>query len=227
MEHSKIQVGSIVILLFLVAVACSTQPSFRGTAFDRPDVAPPFKLQDHFGGSVALSDLAGKVVALTFLYTYCPDVCPVLTETLRRTHELLGDDAGQVGFVAISVDPERDTVERAYQYSQEKDMLDRWRFLVGNTEQLEPIWRAYFLDPVGSIPDLEADSHDDSPDAVSVDESLNVGTDSSLGPLPGDYLVSHTAPVFLIDRQGYRRVLFINLSLDPQPLVHDIRLLID
>ena len=161
-------------------------------------------------------------MVLAFLYTRCPDVCPIVTETLRRSHDLLGEDAEQVDFLAISVDPERDSVERAYEYSEERGMLERWRFLVGNEDQLEPVWKSYWLDPVRGAPDSPEESHGDDHDGT--------GSDGGGGPVlrtdSGDYLVSHTAPVFIIDRQGYRRVLFTDLSLDPKPLVHDVRLLL-
>ena len=153
---------------------------------------------------------------LTFLYTSCPDVCPLTTETLRRTHLLLGDDASRVRMVAISVDPDRDSMERVYEYSDEKDMLDKWHFLVGSEEELEPVWTAYWLDPIHGDR-----AHDDIGEEAVAGESDTAGE-----PAPQGYLVSHTAPVFLIDREGYRRVVFTSLSLDPQPLVHDIRLLL-
>ena len=233
MEYLRIRSGFVfVLLLLMIAMACSGRASFQGTVLDPADAAPLFQLQDQFGAPVGLSDLAGKVVVLTFLYTYCPDVCPIVTETLRRTRERLGDDADQVEFVAITVDPQRDSAERAYQYSEEKGMLDRWRFLVGREEELTPIWRAYWLAPVRSVPSHQKDSvgpptlrHDDSHDAEVAGTELKSGADGIPGPVADGYLVSHMAPVFLIDRQGYRRILFTNLSLDPRPLVHDIRLI--
>jgi hypothetical protein len=50
---------------------------------DKP--APEFSLRDANGAPVALSDLRGKVVVLNFIYTKCPDVCPLHAER---------DDAG-------------------------------------------------------------------------------------------------------------------------------------
>ena len=223
--YMLIRGGFVLAFLLVVAMACSGPASFQGTALDPPEVAPSFRLQDQFGHTVGLSDWAGKVVALTFLYTNCPDICPVVTETLRRTQQLLGNDASQVELVAITVDPQRDSVERAYQYSQEKGMLDRWHFLVGSEEQLSPIWWSYWLAPVSSVQGRHDGSYDDSHREGTAGPELKGGVGSTGLPSGGDYLVSHTAPVFLIDRQGYRRVLFINPSLDPDPLVHDIKLL--
>ena len=181
-------------------MGCASDDAFEGTVLDPADDAPEISLSDQFGETVALSDFAGKVVLLTFLYTSCPDVCPIVAETLRRTHQLLGKDAERVQIVAVSVDPDRDSVEAAHQYSEQREMQDKWRFLVGPEEELEPIWFSYWLDPVVS-------------DGVGRD-----GESHAAGPVgPGEYLISHGAPVFLIDAEGRRRVLFTNLSLEPRP----------
>ena len=200
-----------VLTLASAAVGCASDDAFEGTVLDPADDAPAISLSDQFGETVALSDFAGKVVLLTFLYTACPDVCPIVTETLRRTHQLLGEDAAGVQIVAVSVDPERDSVEEAYGYSEDREMLDKWRFLVGTEEELEPVWRSYWLDPVTS--DGGASGH--------------AGSAAGETPMPAvEYLINHGAPVFVIDTEGKRRVLFTNLSLEPRPLVHDVRLLL-
>ena len=191
---------------------CASDEAFEGTVLDPADDAPAISLSDQFGETVALSDFAGKVVLLTFLYTACPDVCPIVTETLRRTHQLLGEDAAKVQILAVSVDPGRDSAAEAYDYSQEREMQDKWRFLVGTEEELKPVWRSYWLDPVMANGGT-GDGH--------------AGSVAAETPMPaGEYLINHGAPVFLIDREGRRRVLFTNLSLEPRPLVHDVRLLL-
>ncbi len=217
-ELCRAGAGPALALLLFTAVSCSQTVSFQGTELDPADVAPSFRLTDQFGDAVALADFDGKVVALAFLYTQCPDVCPLVTEGLRRTHERLGDDAAQVQFLAVSVDPQRDSVDMAHLYSQERDMQHRWRFLVGSEAQLSPVWKSYWLDPVRNT-----QAGQDGPDqGHSSEEAAHSGRNPEGNP----YLVSHNAPVFLIDREGRRRVVFINPSLDPEPLVHDIQVLI-
>ena len=74
--------------------------------------APDFALTSQDGAEVTLGDLRGKVVAVTFIYTWCPDVCPMLTDKMARVQDELGPDFGsKVAFVSITVDPERDTPE--------------------------------------------------------------------------------------------------------------------
>ena len=202
----------------LLATACSQTASFEGTELSPVQMATDFQLNDQFENRVSLSDLTGKVVVLTFLYTNCPDICPVITETLKRAHTQLGADANEVRMVAVSVDPARDTVEEVHGYSTRSGMLDRWAFLVGTEYELTPIWSAYYIaaqrqgleESGGALDHLadEADSH----------------TDADLEEL--GYLVTHSSAAYLIDRKGRLRVLFTELSLDPEPLLHDIRLLL-
>jgi hypothetical protein len=72
--------------------------------------APPFTLTSQDGKEVALADLRGKVVAVTFIYTGCPDVCPLLTDKMARVQDELGAVFGaKVAFISITLDPENDT----------------------------------------------------------------------------------------------------------------------
>src|SRR6185295_16145113 len=71
--------------------------------------APDFDLISQDGAEVTLGSLRGKVVAVTFIYASCPDVCPLLTDKMARVQDELGKDFGsQVAFVSITTDPKRD-----------------------------------------------------------------------------------------------------------------------
>ena len=214
-------VGTIV-LLSLPLSACAKTAPMLGTVLTSSDPAPSFRLSNQFGQPVKLADYRGKVVVLTFLYTYCPDICPIVTSHLRETYRMLGDDSRQVAFVAISVDPERDTVQRAHDYSEEWGMLEKWAYLVGDAEQLSSLWRAYYIGPAVDErvrnDQREAAAHSDVPHPASVEE---------LGQnIAARYTVTHSAPVYLIDREGRMRVLF-TLPFDPSALAHDVRLLLN
>ena len=215
-------IGLAVPLLALGLVACSTpEPvAFLGTELRSGDAATGFELRNQFGQRVSLSDYEGKVVLLTFLYTSCPDICPLTTSLIRDAHQLLSDDVGDVTFVAVSVDPERDTVEAAHAYSEEWQMTRNWDFLTGERDQLAPIWEAYYIAP--SIDDSSAGI------AAYAEEAGHPEGDS-VGALRQDitnvYLVNHSAPVYLLDREGIMRVLF-TLPFEPEALAHDIRLLL-
>lgn len=205
----------------IVTSACASSDEFLGTELTNPTEAADFSLHDQYGRPVTLRDLRGKVVALTFLYTYCPDICPVVTDHIRDTHALLGEDAGDVAIVAVSVDPERDTQERALDYSQTWGMEDKWSFLVGAEEELAPIWASYFIDP--AIDDRGAEPHTTTPTPST---PAPTGVDAFRDAIATAFLVIHSAPVYLIDREGTMRVVF-TLPFDPESLAHDIRLLLD
>ena len=192
-----------------------------GTQLSGTDPAPSFQLQDQFGETVSLADYSGKVTVLTFLYTYCPDICPIVAGYLKSVHRMLDEQAADVAIVAITVDPERDTVERAYEYSERWGMVENWAFLVGDEEQLSRVWQAYYLAPPAVLHAVDEQSDD------SGDETSQSGSVATLSPeIASKYLVDHSAPVYLIDRKGLMRVLF-TLPFDPADLVHDIRLLLD
>ncbi len=107
--------------------------------------APDFRLTDQFGKQVSLSQFKGKPVVLTFLYTHCPDVCPLIAEQLHSVMLDLGKDAQRVGVLAVSVDPQRDTIASALAFSQTHKMTSYWHFLVGTEAQLSPVWTAYSI----------------------------------------------------------------------------------
>jgi protein SCO1 len=74
-------------------------------------------LQD--GAQVALADLRGKVVAVTFIYTLCTNTCPVLTPMMSFVQDQLSADFGaKIAFVSITVDPERDIPEVLKEYAR-------------------------------------------------------------------------------------------------------------
>ncbi|MBI3144787.1 MAG: SCO family protein [Pseudogulbenkiania sp.] len=99
-------------LLLASLLACSPAASkaeFKGTDIAGVQFGGDFTLTDHTGKPRSLSDFKGKVVALFFGYTHCPDVCPTTMLEFASAMKLLGADADQVQVLFITVDPERDT----------------------------------------------------------------------------------------------------------------------
>lgn len=126
----------------LLLAACGTAP-LAGTDLGS-DPAPDFTLQDAVGGSsLTLSALRGKAVALTFLYTQCPDTCPLTAETLRSVRDKLGGDAARLELVAVSVDPARDTPAAVRAFSEAHRLSTNWHYLIGSRDQLAAVWARY------------------------------------------------------------------------------------
>lgn len=115
--------------------------TFHGSVIDPPVAAPELALTDHNGQPYRLSEQEGKVVLIFFGYTNCPDVCPLTLSEYKQIKNDLGDSAENVEFVFISVDPERDTVERLREYVPLFDPA--FIGLTGERAELEPVWKDY------------------------------------------------------------------------------------
>ena len=199
--------------------ACSQPGPSEGTIFEDPKPAPLFSLVNQFGDPVDLEAFRGRVAVLTFLYTSCPDICPVVTTHLRDVREMLGDDAHEVGIIAVSVDPDRDSVQQAHDYSDRWRMVDKWSFLVGKEADLQPVWAAYYIDPAQVGPTA-------TQEAPRGNSSTGSGGVSALAKdIAEAYTITHSAPVYLIDREGLLRGLH-TLPFEPEALVKDIRALL-
>ena len=107
--------------------------------------APDFALISQDGKEVTLKDLRGKVVAVAFIYTWCPDVCPMLTDKMARVQDELGQDFGsKVAFVSITVDPKRDTPEALKEYAEAFDVnFEGWSFLTGDPAAVREVAGGY------------------------------------------------------------------------------------
>lgn len=168
---------NLTLLVLVMLAACGPpEPSYRGSVLEEPVAVPDFALTDQNGQTFHLSDQSGSVVLLFFGYTQCPDVCPTTLATWRKVHEALSDDAARVRFVFVTVDPERDTVERLglHVNAFNPDFIG----LTGSEEDLDAVYE--FFDIV----------HE---------------KDTSSGSAAG-YLVNHTATAFLLDPEGRWRL---------------------
>jgi protein SCO1/2 len=107
--------------------------------------ASDFALTSQDGAEVTLKSLRGKVVAVAFIYTWCPDVCLMLTDKMARVQDDLGPDFGtEVAFVSITVDPERDTPGVLKEYAAAFDAdLAGWSFLTGAPAAVREVARRY------------------------------------------------------------------------------------
>lgn len=102
--------------------------------------APGFTLQDAGGRTVSLSDLRGKVVVLNFVYTNCPDVCPLHAERIAELQTLINQTPMKavVEFVTITTDPKRDTGAVLSDYGQAHGLDPvNWVFLTTAPDQPE------------------------------------------------------------------------------------------
>jgi len=103
-------------LSIVSAAGAANAPALKAGVFDPPRAAPDFSLKGSDGRDLKLSQYRGKVVVLGFGFTSCPDVCPTTLGTLAQTRRNLGAAAANVQVIYVTVDPERDVVERMQKY---------------------------------------------------------------------------------------------------------------
>jgi protein SCO1/2 len=113
----------------------------RGAAIEGTPVAPAIRLADARGRTVTLAGGDG-VTLVTFLYTHCPDVCPLIASRLNAALARLGTGAR---VLAVSVDPKGDTPAAVARYARVRHLRPAFRYLVGSRAQLAPIWKAYYV----------------------------------------------------------------------------------
>jgi len=81
-----------------------------------------------------------KIVLISFIYTNCPDICPLTTARIAQVEDQLGDMVGRdIFFVSMTVDPERDTPERLKEFATAFDVGPGWLFLTGKPEDIRVI----------------------------------------------------------------------------------------
>jgi protein SCO1 len=122
----------------------------RQAAFDAQAVltpvsqAPPLALHNYLGQPVNIDSYRGKAVLVTFLYTNCPDVCPLITSNLRVAQNLMGPaQSSKVQIIAVSVDPRGDTPKAVAAFLARHEMTGRMQYLVGSAAQLARVWQAW------------------------------------------------------------------------------------
>lgn len=122
------------LLLWMVQGA----PRKGGSRDDQPleglqvfDTVPPFSLVERSGKPVTRDDLIGKVWIANFIYTHCPDTCPLQTAEMARLQSALTTET-DLRLVSITVDPQRDTPAVLTQYANRYGAdPNRWLFLTG------------------------------------------------------------------------------------------------
>ena len=91
------------------------------------------------GNLTNLSDYEGQVLIVSFIYSRCPDVCPVVSSNLRWVTQQLPDDYNtNFSIISVTVDPWWDTQSVLGQYAGERNLS--WPHLTGDVAELEPIW---------------------------------------------------------------------------------------
>lgn len=150
--------------------ACDKAPHFNNVDITGVDYGKALQLPDFDGKPRTMADFAGKVVAVFFGYTHCPDVCPTTLAEMAGWYEQLGPDADKLNAFFVTVDPERDTPAIINDYVHA--VSDRVTGITGSRPEIDKMlaaWKVYSEKVPGE---------------------------------DGDYVMNHTASVFLINSKG-------------------------
>jgi protein SCO1/2 len=103
-------------LAMLATLAHAADGKLKAGTFEPPRAAPDFTLKGSDGTDLRLSRYRGKVVALGFGFTNCPEICPTTLATLAKARRKLGATADGMQVVYVTVDPQRDSPQQMRAY---------------------------------------------------------------------------------------------------------------
>jgi protein SCO1 len=191
---------ALLIVLAVLLGACSRH-QYTGLVFDDPQPAAEISGTDHDGSPFLLSDYQGELSLVFFGYTYCPDICPMTLANVSQAYKTLeaesSDLVQDLNVVFVTIYPERDTPERLAEYVPLFNPNFHGVYVA--QDELDPVKSAYGVYAEKSqLPE---------------------------GQTAAEYLMDHTAGVYVIDRQGNLRALFKHDVL-PQDLVADLEALL-
>jgi len=129
------------VLLLVTLAACESAYRFNGVDISGKDYDTAIQLTDQNGQRRSIADFRGKLVAVFFGYTQCPDVCPTNLALFKSLLEKLGPDADRVAVVFVTVDPDRDTAPQLKVYMNAFD--PRFTALRGSAEETARIVKAF------------------------------------------------------------------------------------
>ena len=131
------------VLLVLSLLLLAPVEAYKGSQLTRGPV-DSFQLIDQNGDAYSFDFDSEGIIVASFIFTRCPDVCPVITQSLKSVEQELTERERQdVTFVSITVDPEYDTPERLAAYADLHGV--DWPHLTGTVEELEPVWATFGL----------------------------------------------------------------------------------
>jgi protein SCO1 len=123
-------------------------PPKNPSEIGRREVKTPvadFKLTDQNGKPFQLKSSRGKLVLATFIFTTCPDVCPLLTAKFAAIQRTLEENKSKdFLLLSISTDPERDSTAVLKEYgSRFRANFRNWFFLTGTRHDLAKVWKIF------------------------------------------------------------------------------------
>ena len=206
---------SIILTSLLILSGCTGSVDPQVHDFKGANIAPPvefrtFELVDSNAEPYNSTDLEGQVLVIAFLFTNCPDICPIISSNLNWLTQQLGDDLGKnVTIMSITVDPWRDSPDVFAEYMTRMNLS--WPHLTVNDTE----------DEIGVLEDVWGDF------GVGLQIMENSSNGTSARHHPMDYVVDHSTGTVLVDKNGMQRVWWADLDWMPELVLEDVRYLIN
>ncbi|MCW9707093.1 SCO family protein [Fodinibius salsisoli] len=178
--------------LFCLATACSN-----------PDVIPNFEdtnfsLVNEDGSAVNFpEDFKGQTSVITFIFTHCPDVCPVITANMKNIQSQLADTTG-IQFIEISFDPERDTPSVLAKYKKLYKLNEQFSLLTGQPAEVDSL-----------LSKLEITAIKTRVDSLHRDSS--------------EYAMKHSNTIYIMDEEGRIRKEYPANVVPPENVIEDLQ----
>jgi protein SCO1 len=166
---------------------------YRGSTVTPSIDAPPLALRNYLGTPINIASYRGRAVLVTFLYTHCPDVCPLIASHLHTAlAEMPAAERARVAIIAVSVDPRGDTRATVSQFLATHELTGEMQYLTGSSAALRAVWKRWGI------------------------------ADSAEASAGNPDLVAHSALIYGITGRGKIAVIYAS-NFTPGEIVHDVR----
>ena len=146
--------------------------------------------------------IKGNITVMGFIYTHCPDICPMTTHNMYLTEmKLKTEEIEDIKFVALSFDPERDKPSVLKKFAEIRDIdFKNWTLITGEREVTYDLLRRFDVRALAT-------------DSVFYDD----------GEI--SYSMMHTDRISLIDKEGKLRKNYVGSKINIEELIKDIKYL--
>ncbi len=193
------------ILIFLFALVLFSISCKDNLPLDKDLTKKSYTLINQDSDKVIFPEnIVGHITVMGFIYTHCPDICPMTMHNMYLTEKQLKENGiDYVKFVALSFDPERDTPEVLKKFAEIRDLnFNTWTLFTGEKNTITELTKRF---------DVKA---------IKTDEMI----DNDGQP---EYSMMHTDRISLIDKYGKLRKNYKGSTLNIEEIVNDIKTLED
>lgn len=148
--------------------------------------------------------IKGKLAVVGYIYTNCPDICPLTTNNMRLIRDALKKEGiTDVEFVTVSFDPETDRPSVLKKYAELRNIdFSDWQFLTGETQTIKRLMKA------SGVVAAKGDST-----VLNNNEKI--------------YYYVHTDRIALFDKRTHLRKYYFGSTINIDEIINDIKNLED